>query len=176
MIAFCDIDGVLADFNKRAFEVLGLHFAYNHLALRSWDWPTYFGLDLLKDVDPLCDEEFWAGMEWMPDGREILATVEATFNDVYLLTSPMPNSGAWTGKMRWIKEHIPHYANRVIMTRAPKHLLASPDRVLIDDNDDNVTGWGCSGGQAILVPRPWNTLSHLKDYALPIVKTQLGAI
>jgi len=25
MIAFCDIDGVLADFNKRAFEVLGLH-------------------------------------------------------------------------------------------------------------------------------------------------------
>ena len=43
-------------------------------------------------------------------------------------------------------------------TTIRKHFCARPDALLIDDSDHNVEAFLAHGGQAILVPRPWNPL------------------
>ncbi len=52
---------------------------------------------------------------------------------------------------------MPNYGRRYLMGPA-KHFCSGPGRVLIDDSDKNVIEFLRSGGQAILVPRPWNML------------------
>ena len=42
-----------------------------------------------------------------------------------------------------------------------KHLCANPETLLIDDSDKNVDSFRKCGGQAVLVPRPWNSLHGL---------------
>ena len=37
-----------------------------------------------------------------------------------------------------------------------KHLLAGPNRILIDDNDRNIEAFRAAGGIGILFPQPWN--------------------
>lgn len=175
MIVLLDIDGVLANFNKRAFEALGLPYTYGHPALREWYWYEYFTFSF-EEVDSVCTIDFWAGVQWMPDGRDILALVESKFDDIYLLTTPMPNPGSGTGKILWVNEHLPRYSKRTIITQVPKSLLAGPDRLLIDDKDENVAEFVTAGGQGILVPRHWNELCGWADETLQVVKNSLEAL
>jgi 5'(3')-deoxyribonucleotidase len=173
MIVFLDVDGVLANFDKRAFEALGLPYSPDHPALQMWKWHEYFGLNS-DELDSVCTVDFWSGVQWMPDGREILKVVEEAFGeDIYLLTAPMSNSGSATGKVLWVERHIPRYKKRVIITQAPKSLFAGPDRLLIDDKDENIAEFVAAGGQGILVPRSWNELRGWADKTLGVVRVSL---
>jgi 5'(3')-deoxyribonucleotidase len=175
MICFLDVDGVLANFNKGAFLALGLEYRPDHPALRRWDWYTYFGISI-EGLNAVCDWAFWAGLEWTPDGHEIMELVESTFGrkNVYLLTTPMPNVGSESGKSIWVRRHLPDYLDRLIVSRAPKHIFAGPDRVLIDDNTDNIVHFREGGGQAVPVARPWNIWRE--DRTIEILKLGLEII
>lgn len=163
---YLDVDGVLANFYKRAFEVLGLKYDYNHPVLKKWGFYEDFNLTF-EELDSICTIDFWAGLQWMPDGRDILKLVESYFNNIYLLTTPMPNPGSWTGKKLWTERHLPEYSKRLIITQADKSLFVNSESLLIDDRYKNCVRFQNAGGYAILVPRPWNdggpTLNHIKD-------------
>jgi len=75
--------------------------------------------------------------------------------------------------MLWVKEHLSRYYKQLIITMAPKHLLAKPDTLLIDDKDENVEGFWDAGGKAILVPRPWNSNHKLSDVSVNMVSHSL---
>jgi len=152
---YLDIDGVLSNFNKRAFETLGLYYDYNDPALQEWNWYKYFGLTF-EELDSVCTVDFWASLPWMHDGRKILEMVEANFDNVYLLTTPMPNPGSYSGKMLWVKRHIPKYYKRTIITQVPKHHFAGLNVLLIDDKTENVEKFS-NHGYSTLINRPWNT-------------------
>lgn len=175
MRVFLDVDGVLANFNKGAFEALGLEYNYHHPALNEWHWYEYFGISL-KKLNAVCDIGFWANLEWIHDGKQILDVVESRFDDIYLLTTPMPHPGSGTGKILWIEKHLPRYAKRTIITQAPKHILAGPDCLLIDDRDENVAEFVAAGGVGILISRPWNRGRGWADDTLEVVKNSLEEI
>ena len=107
----------------------------------------------------------------MFDGQEIEEIVRRKFGlgNIYLVTLSMPNLEAWSGKAAWVNKHLSFYNTRLIITTASKLLLAGPNTLLIDDRDKNVEEFRKAGGQAILVPRPWNknhdmpTLPHLRE-------------
>ncbi len=162
MKVWLDLDGVITDFNGRLHHELGLYLNYK-------DWPYTPGLwDYFDEVpgasrsriNGVCDEDFWAGMSWMYDGSDILDVLEEKYGaeNIYLLTCPMPNPGSWTGKYQWVVDHLPEdYQDRLIVTRAPKWKFAGPDTILFDDCDENVNKFRACGGEAVLVPRPWNS-------------------
>ncbi len=171
---FLDIDGVLADFRK------GIHLAFDKvydypLLTPKWkfwdDWPDVNS----KMVNTICTSDFWTNLEWMYDGHDILREVIKYFNpeQIYLLTTPMPNIESATGKWMWVKDNIPEYYKRTIITQAPKGLFAKPGTLLIDDKDENVEEFIAGGGDAILVPRPWNKLHKDKDCAWFVVASEL---
>jgi len=171
---FLDIDGVLANFRK------GIHDAFNkpydYLTLsKKWkfwdDWPDV----TFEMVNAACNIKFWAGLEWIHDGKDILMAIRKIFNseDIYLLTTPMPNIESSLGKEIWIDAWLPEYVKRTIITRTSKHLLARPDTLLIDDKNENVDGFRKVGGKAVLINRPWNAGHKRANHTVEDLKNEL---
>lgn len=178
MIIFLDMDGVMVDFIGGINKIFDLPKEFpppKADGLPQWNWFENYGLTG-KQVNYVCNIDFWANLEWMHDGKQILDAVESRFRDIYLLTTPMPNPGSGTGKMLWVNKHLPRYSKRTIITQTPKSLFAGPDRLLIDDKDSNVAEFVAAGGVGILVPRPWNELSGWADETLQVVKNSLEVL
>ena len=164
-----DIDGVMADFRRGICEIFHREPGPGWTFWESWEGVT------TDDIDKKCTLPFWSNLHWTHDGREIEEAVRMKFGSasIYLLTTPMPNSGSWSGKARWVNKHLSLYNKRLIVTPAPKSLLAGPDTLLIDDKDENIAEFVAAGGQGILVPRPWNELHGWADETLQMVKNSL---
>ena len=180
MIVFLDMDGVLVDFVGGINKVFSLPKEFpppKADGLPQWNWFENYGLTS-REVNAVCDIDFWANLEWMHDGKQIFKYIEERVDqsNIYLLTTPMPNPGSGTGKMLWVNKHLPRYSERTIITQAPKSIFAGLDRLLIDDKDENVTEFVAAGGQGILVPRPWNELRGWAGETLQVVKNSLEVL
>jgi len=166
---FLDMDGVLVDFNKAVCDKFHLPYPPQ----------TYeFFPEIRLQVNNICTATFWNNLEWMYDGCDILQAVldKIHLSRIYLLTTPMLNLESASGKMMWIDGNLPEFIKRIIITQAPKRLLARPDTLLIDDKDENIDEFIEAGGHGILVPRPWNELHGWADEALQVVKNSLEEI
>jgi len=174
---FLDMDGVICNFRKGVHDRFDKFYDYATLS-KKWtfwdDWPDV----TLEMVNNVCNAFFWANLEWTEDGRDILTAIWQIFNskDIYLLTDPVIGHETETGKMIWIDGWLPEYLKRTIITQAPKHLLARPDTLLIDDKNENVDGFREADGKALLVPRPWNRAHLQADRTVEVVKEFLERI
>ena len=164
---FLDIDGVLADFNKTATKIINAPYP----PTKYWWWDSF--KDGKSRVNAACDISFWENLNWMPDGKKILALIEDYFSTIYLLTAPMEHSGSYTGKIKWVYRHIPSYNRKTIITPINKSVFAKPGVLLIDDSSDNVKDFKLMGGEAVLVPRAWNLDRKVADIAYDIIKSRL---
>ena len=168
------MDGVLVDFVSSINKCMGIP-EDTVASIRSW-WEKY---DVsFKQVNNYCTIDFWQNLAWMPDGKEILSAVLDKFPqpNVFLLTTPMPNSGSWTGKFKWVQKHLPLFTKQLIITTIPKTLFASPDILLIDDYDKNVDEFVAAGGRGCLVPRSSNKAYFCVDRTVEVVKDFLENI
>ena len=173
---FLDMDGVITDFAKGVCKALGKVNPYPDETRDYTFWHAWPDIST-KDVNAICNQEFWHNLEWTDDGRDTLRAIMDTLGleKVYFLTIPMPNLESASGKMMWINDNLPVYLGRIIITtrEVPKSLLARPDALLIDDKDENVDEFIAAGGQGILVPRPWNRAYKQADNSANVVREQL---
>lgn len=155
-----DMDGVIADFVD---GISRYHNKANPYLTdpneRRWDIEQIWGMskyDLWHGVD----KEFWAGLRKTDEADYLVKFITNAFSvpQVTMLTSPPKvNAGeAVQGKIVWMRWHYSQFADRMIFTEH-KELCAGPDRILIDDNESNVIKFRDEGGNAVLVPRPWNS-------------------
>lgn len=182
---FLDMDGVFVNFLGGLHKALSVPYNYDPYPYEKGKWNMLTdirGFDdipaTFKECDDCCTWDFWRFLEWMHDGRKILRAISNRFdaNQIYLLTTPMPNIESASGKMMWVRDKLPVYLKHTIITQAPKHLLARPDTLLIDDKDENVDGFREAGGKALLVPRPWNRAYVSANQTVEVVKEFLGRI
>lgn len=171
---FLDVDGILANFRKGIHDAFDKPYDYPTLSSRweFWDdWPDV----TFEMVNAACTTSFWQNLEWMHDGHDILQAVLNKFSakQIYLLTAPMPNIESPTGKWMWIQDNLSTYLKRIIITQAPKHLLARPDTLLIDDKNENIDKFIEAGGRGLLVNRPWNRYRQGLDSSLEVVELLL---
>ena len=173
---YLDMDGVVVDFMRGLAGAFAMPDPYD----RPESFGKYNPLPLMGIPDnlgwaPCQHANFWEFLHWMPDGREILALCEgfADPGEVYLCTRPCRGGdGAWAGKVRWVNKHLPRYSPRLIRMMPCKSLLAGSG-VLVDDFDAAIDNFTACGGQAVLVPRPWNRGHALRDQAAERVKIEL---
>ena len=166
---FVDLDGVVADFVSAA---LALHKA-NHKEVLS----NMLGRFCLTEALGLTTSQFWKGIEeepffWQnldktPEADLLFSILEDMFDpsQIYFLTAPSLCPQSHWGKAEWVKKHYGKYFTRLIIT-GHKHLLASKDTLLIDDNPSNCEKFSAAGGSTILFPRPWNALYPLCEFPL----------
>jgi FMN phosphatase YigB (HAD superfamily) len=103
-------------------------------------------------------KSFWADLQPYDEALNFIDWLEEMPVNLYFATAH--TNGMCAGaKFDWLEEHVPGYWNRT-MVGHPKHLLAGPRTILIDDRDKNCEDFRAAGGQAILCPRPWNEGYH----------------
>lgn len=153
-----DMDGVLADFVRGVLEVHGRPSPYtdpNNLG--KWHIPTMWEMTDEEFWDPLRGVDFWANLHPTSDCFRILRILENKFGDnIRILTSPNLDPECPTGKLEWVRKHIPDYYRKILIGSS-KEYCARHDHLLIDDNDHNIEKFTGNGGKGILFPREWNS-------------------
>lgn len=177
MKCFLDMDGVIADFVGAIHKAHGRPYCYDDPAVRGrFDIEPIWGIST-KEFWSTDTYEFWLGVDPTPEAFEIVASLEALFRpeDIAILTSPSNGSGCVPGKRHWMRRHFPTYEKRMIFTSA-KQFLAGPQRVLVDDRDQNIIDFHAAGGEVILIPRHWNTHHYEADSVLRALLSGLGGL
>jgi len=149
---YCDMDGVLADFESGYEKLTGVDLKGEfQKGDNFWDPISKAGVG------------FWAGLKWMPDGQELWDYLKPYKPD--LLSAPSREDSSRIGKHVWVKHKIP--GTKLILRYAKqKQELATPESILIDDRQVNIDQWEAAGGIGILHTSADNTISKLKELGL----------
>jgi hypothetical protein len=98
-----------------------------------------------------------SGQFWLIDAAASMVGKE----NVLIATVPTKSPDCLFGKYEWMDEHLPDWMKRQYNITPRKHRLSMPGVLLIDDHDANIKAWKERGGDAILVPRPWNSMHEI---------------
>ncbi len=151
---YCDMDGVLVDFEKRFKDLTNL----DTISFRE-----KYGLDeFWKKIDK-AGVGFWVGMDWMPDGKQLYDYIKP--NLYSLLSSPSYDNSSRLGKRLWVKNKIPG-TKLILAARKNKQDYAKENAILIDDLKPTIDEWNAQGGIGILHTSAASTIEQLKKLGL----------
>jgi len=153
---YCDMDGVLTDFEKRFVTLLqqeGPKY-YSKATIAQVTRPKHFDKlegteEFWKFIDQYIGMEFWSEMEWMPNGRELWNFIQPY--GPKLLTSPSEDNTSRLGKRLWVKENLVPAPEVLFRFGDAKSDFANENAILIDDKPSNLAAFSAKGGIAIEV-------------------------
>jgi len=154
-----DMDGVVADFVSAAARAHGVMIS---------EWPAgeydickVFRIPSNRFWGALDSEAFWSGIPLTSFADELMYLLNG--KEKFFLTSPTMSPQSLAGKCRWIQAMYPKMGRKFLIG-PQKHYCARPGTCLVDDSDANVNEFRKAGGQAVLVPQPWNSAhDHVED-------------
>jgi hypothetical protein len=166
---FIDLDDVCNIFTMFALRSVGCRVRLDYA-----DYPTKCGYDIVAAANHLFKESrYTAKTFWDAIARDLWATIPQSpifpwlmdtaeklvgRDRVCIATTPTKDPDSLAGKLEWIHRNMPSWMWRQYAITPRKHLLARPDALLIDDNQENIGNFIAHGGHGVLVPRPWNDL------------------
>jgi hypothetical protein len=153
---FLDCDGVLADFDAGATEILGMSpraFEERHGKREFW-----------RRIARARD--FYARLPLMSDARTLFEAV-VHLEPIILTGLPLGNWAA-PQKVRWAEEHFPGTHISTCMARDKYRHMKGPD-VLVDDRANHHDKWEAAGGIFIHHNSARESLEQLSDF-YPTVK------
>ena len=158
---YVDMDGVVADFDKRFTDLSGMspsEFESKNGKNAFWDF-----------IDVKHKLAFWVGIPPMSDAQSLMDYVSK--HDYEMLTAPSIKKESLMGKGLWIR----NWANKGLFPSKPKvnykpaknkHHFAAPNHILIDDKQSTIDSWNAAGGIGILHTSAGNTINQLKKLEL----------
>jgi phosphoglycolate phosphatase-like HAD superfamily hydrolase len=171
---FCDLDGVLVDFD-RGFKEL----PDNTDNLSPKEYESKHGKDSIWPAIDKLGEAFWTNLPWMKDGRELWDYIKRY--DPIILSSPSRHPGCFTGKAKWVNANlgidqaaITDPADFTEETRfilaSQKHEYVEPAKtllhcepILIDDFERKLEKWTAAGGIGVLHNDSTDTVRVLEE-------------
>jgi len=150
-IIYCDMDGVLVDFEKGYKDLTTEDASYETDPNKFWAPITEAGAS------------FWIKLEWMPDGHKLWDYIEK-YNPT-LLSAPSREESSRIGKRIWVKRNLP--GTKLLLKSAErKQEYATPNAILIDDRKDNTDRWNAAGGIGIHHTSAAKTIEALEKLGL----------
>lgn len=153
---YCDMDGVLTDFEKRFLTKLKeegpKYYKKSDIAqvVKPNDFEKAVSTEeFWKFIDQYIGISFWVGMDWMPRGRELWDFISPY--QPKLLTSPSRDNGSRLGKNLWVRNNLNPKPKVIFAYSKDKQRYASPTSILIDDKKSNINEWISQGGIAFRV-------------------------
>jgi len=151
---YCDMDGVLADFDKGYKELTGIDLGGKHTKGDAKFWK------------PISDagSNFWLNLDWMSGGKALWNYIKQY--DPIILSAPSREKSSEEGKRGWIDQEIGP-DQKVIFKRAKeKHHYSDKNKILIDDKPETIDSWNNAGGIGILYNNTPDTIKQLKKLGL----------
>lgn len=148
---YCDLDGVLADFDRGVVE-------------RTGNQPKEFSrrAKMWRRLAPPRTKEFFAKLDWMQGGAELWKYLEPLCPAV-LTGSP---SGDWAGpqKVQWCEKNLRLSADRVLVVNASdKALFSHPGAILVDDRAEYRDDWEARGGIFVHFKEATDSIAMVKE-------------
>jgi len=152
---FLDCDGVLADFDAGATDVLGM----SPRAFEDRFGKREFWRRIARARD------FYAELPLMTDARQLFDAV-AHLHPI-ILTGMPPGNWAAPQKVRWADEHFPGTHIITCMARDKYRHMKGAD-VLVDDRSDHRDKWQAAGGTFVHHKDARSSLEHLANIFLSV--------
>jgi len=171
---YCDMDGVLVDFENGVVKAINEELSKKEpkkpkKVKKIYDEIGYRSItinDIKKFTDTSVksvrnymyalvqdDVNFWAKLEWAEGGQDLWNYIKK-FNP-YILTAPMDKlgeSGSADGKILWVQKHLgKEFADRVIFEHDKWKYARDGDNpnILIDDFESKIKPWKKAKGIGI---------------------------
>jgi 5'(3')-deoxyribonucleotidase len=142
---FVDMDGVVADFDTFASELLGRKIGWHDskFDLTKDEWLKLAAVDRLYYQLPL-----------MPDATKLIAYVKSLstrFHVQFLTAVPRRTTmaDARADKQAWVDKYFPGMKMDIGPFSHDKQKWCHPGDILIDDRPSNINEWSAAGGIAI---------------------------
>ena len=158
---YVDMDGVVADFDKRFTDLSGMSPS---------DYESKNGKNAFWDfIDVKHKLAFWVGIQPMSDAQSLMDYVSK--HNYEMLTAPSIRKESLMGKGLWIR----NWTNKGLFPSKPKvnykpaknkHHFAAPNHILIDDKPSTIDSWNAAGGIGILHTSAGNTINQLKKIGI----------
>jgi hypothetical protein len=148
---FCDLDGVLVNWQKGFYDVYKMNFA---------DFENKYGSSKAWTEINKLGVKWWANLSWLKDGKQLWKYIEQ-FNPI-ILTAPSTNPASIAGKKIWIKRELGIDIPYIIDKEKWKHINNDGD-ILIDDMAHNIYPWNKKGGIGILHKNTNLTIAKLEN-------------
>ena len=161
---FVDMDGVLTDFERRFEQFAGVspdEFTSQKTIQVGKEKADEQFWDL---VDKQIGVRFWAGMPWMPEGEELYRYIKKYKPTI--LTSPSRDESSRIGKGVWVKRNMSGVPVKFGYKSTGKAKYAGPNKILIDDREDNIAAWKAAGGIGILFKNTEQVKNELSKLGL----------
>jgi len=158
MIIYCDMDGVLCDFNRAAAKVAGVS------TINQWS-----KLPEKERWKPIREHgSFWETLPWKGDGRMLWNYIRKY--DVHILSayvSSMSDPNCIPGKMKWLRKNVSVSAGKIhLVKRRQKQNYAKDNKgkpnILIDDFISNINDFKRRGGIGIYHKSSSQSIAGLK--------------
>jgi len=145
-IIFCDLDGVLADFEQGVKN-------------RFKKSPEELNSKMMWSIINK-STTFFETLPWMPKGRELWSKIQK-YHPVILTGVPNGSNNAIQQKINWCKRELGEDIQVITCLTKEKPNYCLPASILIDDRTDNLKAWNDKGGKFIL---------YDEDYLDPITE------
>ena len=150
---YCDMDGVLCDFEYAANKATG---------------QVWGGLRTGQDWESIRKtKNFWSTMPWKRDGRQLWNYIKK-FDPHILSAYTMEDPNCKPGKNRWLRSNLGLSGSRInLVRRSEKRDFAMDGRrpaILIDDYPKNISDFKSAGGIGIIHSNTQTTISQLKRF------------
>jgi len=152
---YCDMDGVLCDFDKRFMEFSN--------GIPPGKYESKFGKKAFWKLISEKGVGYWVGIPWMSDGKQLWNYIKP-YNPS-LLSAPSMEESSRLGKRLWVRNNIPG-TKLILRSAEQKQEFANPNAILIDDRPSNIEQWRAKGGIGILHTSANETIEQLKELGL----------
>eukprot|EP01006_Ploeotia_vitrea_P066926 TRINITY_DN96024_c0_g1_i1.p1 TRINITY_DN96024_c0_g1~~TRINITY_DN96024_c0_g1_i1.p1 ORF type:complete len:193 (+),score=12.28 TRINITY_DN96024_c0_g1_i1:55-579(+) len=149
---WCDLDGVLTNFDKRVAELFN--------GKRMADIPLKQFWGTVATVEP----GFYSSLEWMPDGAELWNKIKG--QQPTILTGLPRGKWAEPQKRQWCSLNLGPDIPVVCCMARDKYRHCIPGDVLIDDSERLKADWEAAGGTFILHTSTQQTLLELQNLGI----------
>ena len=150
---YCDMDGVLCDFEYAANKVTG---------------QVWGGLTTGQDWESIRKtKNFWSTLPWKSGGRQLWNYIKK-FDPHILSAYTTEDPNCKPGKRRWLSNNLELSGSRInLVRRSEKRNFAMDGRrpaILIDDYPKNISDFKSAGGIGIIHSNTQTTISQLKRF------------
>jgi len=153
---YLDMDGVIADFNKRYKELY---------KIEPKDADTYKTFD--KFFTMFIAERQFAKLDLMPDAMELINYLRSLPIPTEILSSTSSekrDAEIREQKIDWLNKHNIEFPVNLVPGKRFKRDFSNENSLLIDDTPQNIDQWRSEGGVGILHTNTITTIGILKMY------------